>query len=326
MAESKWKYASLPANERLQLVRQGNEDVYKSEMARTSEIIKAREQAGLDTEAQVKWANQLGYQYNLNNAEKMGISAERVDKSGYGEALTSAGRASQSSKAVKESEPKKRSAFFDFNALQYSRMKSRENEIRKAYAKYKDIAAKSFERSAGILREALVNQGAGANGGKMISEELGLREALAGVLAEYDSEMENALAQNRSQYENIIADYRKGMLDIANSNAYKAQELANETASLELKKQAQEDAEEKWRASLEFDREKESNDVAKWQASLAFDIGKEQADNQNRRAELESDSKAEATRHAEWLAEYKLKQQKQQTDYDIWYAEHYGTK
>lgn len=89
MSTSKWKYALLPADERIKLVRSGNADVYNSEMARTRSVIKERESLGLDTKSQVDWANRLGYNYNLGNAESMGISPDSVDKTGYGERMLS---------------------------------------------------------------------------------------------------------------------------------------------------------------------------------------------------------------------------------------------
>ena len=49
---SKWKYASLPASERLNKIRGGDKEVYESEIARSADIINSRKELGLDTSEQ----------------------------------------------------------------------------------------------------------------------------------------------------------------------------------------------------------------------------------------------------------------------------------
>lgn len=84
---TKWKYASLSADERIERIRNGDKDVYTSEMARSADVVKARNELGLDTSEQKAWIDQISYNYNLSNAEKMGISADRVNKTGYADML-----------------------------------------------------------------------------------------------------------------------------------------------------------------------------------------------------------------------------------------------
>lgn len=84
---AKWKYASLPAEERVERIRKGDKSVYDAEMARSSEVIKARSELGLDTTEQKAWIDRISYNYNLSNAEKMGIDASRVNKTGYADVL-----------------------------------------------------------------------------------------------------------------------------------------------------------------------------------------------------------------------------------------------
>lgn len=84
---TKWKYASLPASERLGMIRSGNKDVYESELARAKDIIKVRNEAGLDTGEQKAWIDDVSYNYNLYNASKMGISPSRVNKTGYADRI-----------------------------------------------------------------------------------------------------------------------------------------------------------------------------------------------------------------------------------------------
>lgn len=84
---TKWKYATLSANERLGMVRNGNKDVYDNEIARAKDVIKARNEAGLDISEQKKWIDDVSYNYNLYNASKMGISPSDVNKTGYADRL-----------------------------------------------------------------------------------------------------------------------------------------------------------------------------------------------------------------------------------------------
>ena len=50
-----WKYASLGERDRLKLIRDGNEDVYKTEKKQNSAIKKAWENVGLDTAKIDNW-------------------------------------------------------------------------------------------------------------------------------------------------------------------------------------------------------------------------------------------------------------------------------
>ncbi len=84
---TKWKYASLPASERLGMIRSGNKDVYDNEIARAKDVIKARNDAGLDTSEQKKWIDDVSYNYNLYNASKMGVAKSDVNKTGYADRL-----------------------------------------------------------------------------------------------------------------------------------------------------------------------------------------------------------------------------------------------
>ncbi len=96
---AKWKYADLTADERIDRIRNGDKDVYTSEMARSADVVKARDELGLDTSEQKAWIDNISYNYNLSNAEKMGISADKVNKTGYADMLltgenTASGRGS----------------------------------------------------------------------------------------------------------------------------------------------------------------------------------------------------------------------------------------
>ncbi len=67
---NKWKYSTLTADERLDRIRSGDEDVYNSEIERSNDVIKQRKEAGLDISAQNNWIDTLNYNYGLSKAEK----------------------------------------------------------------------------------------------------------------------------------------------------------------------------------------------------------------------------------------------------------------
>lgn len=100
---SKWQYASLPASERISRVRSGDKDVYESEIARAMDVISLYKNEGRDTKAQEDWIDTVSYNYNLHNAEKMGINSNNVNKSGYADLLL--GKNNTSSKSASKNKP-----------------------------------------------------------------------------------------------------------------------------------------------------------------------------------------------------------------------------
>ena len=88
---NKWNYASLPATERIERIRGGDKDVYDSEIARSLDVIQSRSELGLDIGEQKDWIDTVSYNYNLSGAEKMGIPASAVSRSGYADLLLGTG-------------------------------------------------------------------------------------------------------------------------------------------------------------------------------------------------------------------------------------------
>ena len=64
-------------------IKKGDKDVYDSEIAKTLDVIKSREAAGLDIDEQKKWIDTVSYNYNLANADAMRVKADNVNKTGY---------------------------------------------------------------------------------------------------------------------------------------------------------------------------------------------------------------------------------------------------
>ena len=83
---NKWKYSTLPASERLGMVRNGNKDVYDNEIARSLDVIKQKKELGLDISDQKDWIDKVGYNYNLHLASGM-ASPSDVKKTGYADKI-----------------------------------------------------------------------------------------------------------------------------------------------------------------------------------------------------------------------------------------------
>lgn len=79
---NKWKYADLPASERLDMIKNGNKDVYDNEVERTLEKIKINEENGISTDDQIGWLDTLSYNYNLGAASQI-APGSKVNKTGY---------------------------------------------------------------------------------------------------------------------------------------------------------------------------------------------------------------------------------------------------
>lgn len=84
---NKWKYASLNAEERIDRIRSGDKDVYDSEIARSMDVIRSRNELGLDITDQKKWIDRVNYNYNLASAARVGVDAANVSRSGYADRL-----------------------------------------------------------------------------------------------------------------------------------------------------------------------------------------------------------------------------------------------
>lgn len=311
MSTPKWKYALLPADERIKLVRGGNADVYNSEMARTRSVIKERESLGLDTNSQVDWANKLGYNYNLGNAESMGISPDSVNKTGYGERMLSSWKEPE-----KSSEKKNRTqSGSSLHRVQLGLYKAaEERRIRKRFAQYKAEAKKDMENYSSVIREDLINNGANPNGGKAIEAELRTREQLMSLLADYDAKMQSAIADNNEYYE--------GLADKSYDRAYK-------NAALALEKQKQSDENDRWYAEKYYDylrdRQSDANrqsenaeDTRRWEAEFARKKERDSVEDETRREEQAYDRRKDEESRARWEKEFAFEKEKEATDKEQW--------
>lgn len=167
---TKWKYASLPASERLDMVRSGNKDVYESEIARSLDVINSRKALGLDISEQKNWIDSVGYNYNLYNAQQMGIPEKRVNNKGYADRILGEFTPAVT---VKTSSRKKSDA--DYYAKKY---------LDEFYTKVSDAKQKRAS-----IEEWLINNGIDKNSeaGKM-------------YLDEFENELEELTEKYRKEY------------------------------------------------------------------------------------------------------------------------------
>lgn len=146
---SKWKYSSLPAQERIDMIRNGNKEVYDDEMNRSMDQIKANQELGLDIDKQKEWIDNISYNYNLYNAQNMGIDASRVNKTGYADFILGGG--------LPEGSKKKKSAIMVSN--KYTRFESAAAELLDEYYKKVSEAAQEINN----VKEWLINNGIDEN-------------------------------------------------------------------------------------------------------------------------------------------------------------------
>ncbi len=238
MAGSKWKYADRSADERLEMLRGGNTELLGEEIERTKEVVKARDELGLDTSAQRDWLDTVGYNYNLSAAPKMGIEPENVSKSGYarlylgegsGGAGSSAGASSETSSGTsskgggmsKVKAYKTTSGIGEVTPISDARfmveaaLEASNKALDEQYAAMKEKAKQALFARYPYLDEQIVNSGASLSGGKAQRLKKALLGTLDGVYAELDSELEKKKAENGGRYrgilDNLQAQLRSGV-------------------------------------------------------------------------------------------------------------------
>ena len=171
---SKWEYSSLPAQDRLDMIRGGNKDVYDSEIARSLDVINSRKELGLDIAEQKNWIDNISYNYNLHNAENMGIESSRVNKTGYADLLLG-------TKTTADYAPKKKRTKFSNNQAAFEEAAA--NLLSEYYQKVNEAA-----QGINAVKEWLVNNGieeSSVDGQKYIKD---FEEELAQKTQKYNNE------------------------------------------------------------------------------------------------------------------------------------------
>lgn len=197
---NKWKYATLDAETRLKMLRNGNKEVFDEEVERTKSVTKARRELGLDTKEQENWMDTVGYNYNLYNAKMLGEDVANVSKTGYANLYLKEGN---------EKKPKSSRNYFsgpktNLYDTAFYRVSSAANAAKKAInSKYDAIlhdAEAEFEKQYSYLEEALVNNGDSLEGGKatMLLDEF--RKDFESAYGEYDKARKEELLKSEQKY------------------------------------------------------------------------------------------------------------------------------
>ncbi|MBR5307195.1 MAG: hypothetical protein IKU43_00360 [Clostridia bacterium] len=208
---SKWKYADMDYRQRLGLIEKGNKDVFDEEIARTKEIVKARRELGLDTAAQEKWIDEVGYNYAKFTAGE----GDKISESGYAKLYLE--------DKPKDTEPSPVKSYREkgFDGTAYiSGAKSKikkAGELAKSSAMEKSEEAKRKAKEELYaenphLLEAVINSGGNPNGGKMKSAGAELDGILKERYAEIDRLLEDKISdidKRYAGYADEISEYRR---------------------------------------------------------------------------------------------------------------------
>lgn len=214
---SKWKYADLPAQTRLDMLKNGNKDLFDEEIARTKEVMEARREVGLDTDAQEKWIDNVGYNYNLHLAEKAGEDRDNVSTSGYAKIYYTPRNRSSGGSKIKQNTT--RSALSIAREHIDNAAESAKEEIRKKYELLKEQTSEEFSEKSPILREMLINTGASLDGGRAKKFFEDMNQQLLSVYDDYDKAMNEEFENINKLYTqmaNKLIEYRdSGIQDLS---------------------------------------------------------------------------------------------------------------
>ncbi len=198
---TKWKYATLDADTRLKMLRNGNKDVFDEEVERTKSVVKARKELGLDTSEQESWMDTVGYNYNLWNAEKLGESKDNVSKTGYAELyLKNKGANAQKANSSKFIP----GAVGNLSDYAFGRISTAGNAAKNAInSKYDTLledAKAEYEKQYSYLEEALINSGTSLESGKASELFEMLKNEFDSVYGEYDRARKADLSKSEQKY------------------------------------------------------------------------------------------------------------------------------
>lgn len=204
---SKWKYANLSAESRLQMLRNGNKKVFDEEVARTKDITKARKELGLDTTAQEKWIDEVGYNYSLSSA----APGDKVSKSGYSKLYLDGDGKKSTAKAKSVAAPSTTYITDAKYKIQSANKLAKKAAVQK-YDGLKQAAKEELYSLNPYLEEALINSGASLNGGKAAKAYAAIENRLEDIYAEYDDELAkelNSLDKKYAAMTDKLIEYRK---------------------------------------------------------------------------------------------------------------------
>lgn len=254
---SKWKYATIPAEQRINMLRNdGNEALYKEELARTQDVIISRLEAGLDVKAQMDWADTVSYNYKAGEVERAGGSADNVARTGYADQLFGNMSVSTVSGTSTVSNPKNvRNPYGATEQTAEQRMRSSYergiNEraqilnseystyvqsLNSQYEKKKKQVIKEYERLEKLYAEKSLNDGYSQYGGRSLTDQLKAREDLVNALAALDAEKNGLILKAQNSLRSQLMDVADTVGKTISDEYYRYSNLQAEKEALEYQK------------------------------------------------------------------------------------------
>ena len=345
---TKWKHATIPATQRLDMLKGGNKELYDEEIARTQDAIVNRLGAGLDVSEQMAWADTVSYNYNLGQAQKNGLSGDTVAKTGYADKLFGDLKVTgPKGKTSTVSSPQKVSSYgYDSLADELTRQKTaalnsrirqlnaQYNEYQKVldaqYAQYEKEAIQEYEDALKIANEAAVN---GQRGGLSESDKLKMKENLNSAIANYRNGKAQALSQAKGELDKMIYGLYSQSLSDAPEDYYKYYSLLSDKEALEYQKQRDAAEDNKWYTEftskaqkesdeLSWEKEKENAYIDRWQKE--YDMEKEENDRDFylESKQSQSDDRKFYTDFYRWYQEFVNRISQQKSEEKQWEKEY----
>ena len=200
---TKWKYADLDAENRLEMLRNGNKELFLEETARTKEITDARRALGLDTSEQEKWMDTVGRNYNQSLASE----GDTVSTKGYAELYLGEKKQDTEPSPVKLRKSGVYTADQDIvrekNKILKAEKSAKEN-LEKEYEALREKAKQNLYDKYAFLEEAILNSGGNLKGGKLARAYEYLETRLDEMYDELAGELKVKLAAVEDKYGSLV--------------------------------------------------------------------------------------------------------------------------
>ena len=330
---TKWKYATIPAAQRLKMLKEGNDELYAEEIARTKDAISNRLAAGLDVSEQMKWADTVSYNHNLKKAKDMGLSEESVAKDGYANKLfadmTESGKKGVSTvnapKAIYEKNYKN-----DYDTMtsdevarsvtdsyirgineRASALSSQYNDyaakLDKEYEKRIREAYKKYNENEKLYEEQRLNGGYSENGGRTLTEKTKARQQLYEYINKLYDEKNDLKEKAKNDLAATLYDMSSKAMGDISDEYYRYNSLLRGQKDAEYEKSRDGIEDDKWwreyelgkskaESESELARQKEENDKELAEKELAFKQSESAKDYEMWLAKFEADKEAEKAR------------------------------
>lgn len=337
---TKWKYGTVPAAQRLSMLREGNKELYDEEIARTRDVITDRLSAGLSVDEQMKWGDTISYQYNLSNAEKAGLSPDSVAKSGYSEKLFGDLAVSNGSTTSTVASPKKvnTESYRDnyknetteslgkaVNEAYAAAINRRLSELSAQYNRYvSDVTAQyeaqkrqvldDYEKQEEYYREKELNEGT-VGGGRSETTRLKAKQALDEALSTLAERRDRSIAEAHEAAQSSVYDIARSAMTTFSDEYYKYNALSERRDERDVERERNAIEDTKWWEELAQkarDNALDRDDLRAYREAqlaldkekLAFDREKRESDEAAEKEQLEYKKQADALDYEKWLREF----------------------